>query len=42
MNDRLEVKQRPIEQLVDYNEVELVHLGDLDHCVPDPQLDDLG
>ena len=41
MNDRLEVKKRPIKQLVDYNEVELVDLGHLDRRVLEPQIDDL-
>ena len=42
VDDRLEVKQRALKQLVDYNEVELLDVGYLKCRVLQSQRDDLG
>src|SRR6476619_4299987 len=42
MDDRFQIEERRLEQGVDYNEVELIRLGDLDARVGHPLLDRLG
>ena len=42
MDDRLQVEKRRLEQGIDYNEVELIGLGDLDARVGHALLDRLG
>src|SRR5574337_748751 len=42
VNDRLQIEECRLEQGIDYNEVEVARLGDLDAGVGQPLLDRLG